>query len=492
MSEMGLEQIDATGSQEHVDGTAKAPVKHSRLSTLAFVLLAVIPVVAAAVYGSVDAWALGLQSLLVAVLTLVWIADVFVKGKLDLNFNISPLPLLVLILIGVLQILPLFGASVTEAFLNSEVAGTISLDPFATKFALIQLVVYLLYFLAALHFLNSASRLRVMVYSIIVFCSIAAFFGILQFLTKPDAIYGLRPTPFAEPFGPYVNKHHFAALMEMSLGMSFALFLGHQSSREKKMLLLISMVLAGISIVLTGSRGGVLSASAVALFVLVATVVSTRMKDSEAGTNQGRAGNLISSGILLVTIAALVIGSVFMLGGDSSLIRGFGVVESDDFSTGRIHFWQVTWEVIKSSPFVGVGFDSLAVAFTQFDTWNGTVRVEQSHNDYLQIFAEAGIFGLLSVIAFILIVFKKGIRNIGRHGFGFSKSMAIGALGGLLGVLVHSFFDFPLRTPSNGFFFILLTVFATSNVRFHVQRQERRRRSKKTGWSSFITTPKES
>lgn len=477
---------------DQVDGVPTTHVKHSRLSTFAFLLLAVIPMVAVAAYGSVDAWALGLQSFLIAVLTLVWISDVLIKGKLELNFNIAPLPLLALICIGVVQILPFFDSSLTETSIQSDIAGTISLDPFATKFALIQLVVYLLYFLAALHFLNTASRLRGMVYAIIVFCSVAAFFGILQFLTKPDAIYGLRPTPFAEPFGPYVNKHHFAALMEMSLGISFALFLGHQSSREKKMLLLIAMVLAGISIVLTGSRGGVLSASAVALFVLVATVVSSRMKVSEDGIDQGRAGNLISSGIFLVTIAALVIGSVFMLGGDSSLIRGFGVIESEDFSTGRIHFWKVTWEVVKSSPFIGVGLDSLAVAFTQFDTWNGTVRVEQSHNDYLQIFAEAGVFGLVSVIAFILIVFKKGIGNIGRHGFGFSKSMAIGALGGLLGVLVHSFFDFPLRTPSNGFFFILLAVFATSTVRFHDKRHERRRRSKRTGWAAFISQPKDS
>jgi O-antigen ligase len=492
MKEMELEQLEGADDQDQVDGTPKAYVKHSRLSTFALLLLAVIPMVAVAAYGSVDAWALGLQSLLVGLLTLVWIADVLVKGKLELNFNIAPLPLLALIFIGLVQIIPFFGSPLTETFIQSKIAGTISLDPFATKFAIIQLVVYLLYFLAALHFLNTARRLRGMVYWIIVFCAVAAFFGILQFLTKPDAIYGLRPTPFAEPFGPYVNKHHFAALMEMSLGISFALFLGHQSSREKKMLLLIAMVLAGTSIVLTGSRGGVLSAGVVALFVLVATVVSTRMNVSEAGMDQGRSGNLISSGILLVTIAALVIGSVFMLGGDSSLIRGFGVVESEDFSTGRIHFWQVTWEVIKSSPLVGVGFDSLAVAFTQFDTWNGTARVEQSHNDYLQIFAEAGVFGLISVIAFILIVFKKGIRNVDRHGLGFSRSMVIGALGGLLGVLVHSFFDFPLRTPSNGFFFIILTVFATSNVRFHIQHQERRRKSKKSGWSSFITTPKES
>jgi O-antigen ligase len=475
---MEAEEINANEGLVEAQAESAQQSRHSKLSTMAFVLLAVIPIVAAAAYGSVDAWALGLQALLIAVLTLVWLGDVLIKGRLELNFNLSPLPLFVLICVGIIQLLPLFDPVISDTLIKSDVSGTISMDPFATGFAVAQLVIYLLYFLAALHFLNTASRLRGMVYTVVVFCAFAAFFGILQFLAKPDAIYGLRPTPWAEPFGPYVNKHHFAALMEMTFGIAFALFLVHQSAREKKMLLLISMVLAGISVVLTGSRGGLLSVTVVALFVLVASVISSRMEDSSRDSGTARATNLISSGLFLVTIAALVVGSVFMLGGDSSLIRGLGVVESEDFSTGRIHFWQVTWEVIKANPFMGVGLDSLAVAFTRFDTWNGTFRIEQSHNDYLQIFAEAGVIGLLSVIAFVLIVFKKGIRNIGRHSSGFSKGMVIGSLGGMLGILVHSFFDFPLRTPSNGFFFILLAVFATSDVRFHVRHERRRRGSR--------------
>jgi O-antigen ligase len=461
--------------------------RHSRLSTLAVVLLAAIPMIAVAVYGSVDPVALGLQAVLVGLLAVVWIADVAIKGRLDLNLNITPLPLLVLIAIGVVQILPVFGTAVPTDVLKSDIGGTISLDPFATGFAVVQLTVYLVYFLAAIHFLNSAARLRAMVYTVLAFCSVAAFFGILQFLAKPDAIYGLRPTPWAEPFGPYVNRHHFAALMVMSFATGFAVFLGHHSAREKKMLLLISMVLAGISVVLTGSRGGVLSIVAAALFVIVASVVSAKASDSEEAGS--RSTKIISSGLALFTLIALVVGSVLLLGGDSSLVRGLGVVQSEDFSTGRIHFWKVTWDVIRENPMTGVGLDSLAVAFTKFDTWSGTVRVEQSHNDYLQILAEAGIFGLLAVVTFVVVVFRKGLRNIAQSESGFSRGMTIGALGGLLGVLIHSFFDFPLRTPSNGFFFILLAVFATTDVRFHVRHHDKRRKRRKLGWSSVITPP---
>lgn len=491
MSDLVEKETEDVERQSAFDVAANQHRSHSRLSTLAVVLLAFIPMVAVAVYGSVDPVALGLQAVLVSLLAVVWIADVMAKGRLELNLNITPLPLVALIAIGVVQILPLFGPVVSTDILSSDVSGTLSLDPFATRFAVIQLVIYLVYFLAAIHFLNSASRLRGMVYAVLAFCSVAAFFGILQFLAKPDAIYGLRPTPWAEPFGPYVNRHHFAALMVMSFSSAFAIFLGHHSTREKKMLLLISMILAGISVVLTGSRGGVLSISVAALFVLVSSVVASKKSDSDVPGDGSRSTKIISSGLALFTLAALVVGSVVLLGGDSSLVRGLGAVQSEDFSTGRIHFWQVTWEVIKQNPVIGVGLDSLAVAFTQFDSWSGTVRVEQSHNDYLQIFAEAGIFGILAVMAFVMIVFKKGLGNITRSENGFSRGMTIGALAGLLGVLIHSFFDFPLRTPSNGFFFILLTVFATNQVRFHVRHQERRRKKKKLGWSTVITPPGE-
>lgn len=41
------------------------------------------------------------------------------------------------------------------------------------------------------------------------------------------------------------------------------------------------------------------------------------------------------------------------------------------------------------------------------------------------------------------------------------RGLAVGAFAGCVGILVHSFVDFPLRTPSNAFFFLLLVVLAT-------------------------------
>ncbi len=162
---------------------------------------------------------------------------------------------------------------------------------------------------------------------------------------------------------------------------------------------------------------------------------------------------------------ALIIGlfgAVIFLGGDESLLRGVGLGNNqDDFTNGRIHFWQIAVRIFLDHPILGAGLDAFGTVFTRYDTWNGIFRVEQAHNDYLQILADAGVVGFACVAAFIYLLFKRSIGVITKATDGFQQNVAIGALAGCFGVLLHSFFDFPLRTPSNALFFLMLTALAT-------------------------------
>jgi O-antigen ligase len=79
----------------------------------------------------------------------------------------------------------------------------------------------------------------------------------------------------------------------------------------------------------------------------------------------------------------------------------------------------------------------------------------------LQILADGGIAGFACVAAFIFLLFKRGLKTIGNATDSFQRNVAIGALAGCFGILIHSFFDFPLRTTSNAFFFLTLAALAT-------------------------------
>jgi O-antigen ligase len=123
----------------------------------------------------------------------------------------------------------------------------------------------------------------------------------------------------------------------------------------------------------------------------------------------------------------------------------------------------VAWKIFLENPIIGAGMNSFGVAFTRFDTWNGFYRVEQAHNDYLQILADGGILGFACIAAFAVLFLKKGISAIGDQKDKVNRSVVTGALAGCLGLMVHSFFDFPLRTPANAFFFLLLVVLVAGN-----------------------------
>ena len=437
----------------------------SRLSGIIVVLLCVMLVFSTIAYGAVETWAVGFLSLFAGAIVIFWIADAWLKKELWVSFSKLQLPLLGLILIGLIQLLPLRSSNISSDLLSVPAASSLSLDPYLTKLAIVQLIIYFIFFAAALTFINIQSRLRKIVVAIVIFGALMAFFGILQRLAGVEGIYGLRPSPNAIPFASFVNQHHFAAFMEMTIGLTLGLIFGKATDKDKRFLLLIAAVLMGIALVMTSSRGGMLSLFGILAFVIVANLLKKQKDDNKSSTenrqNYRRNFTIIAGGLALILG---LFGAVLLLGGDASLLRGVGVTNQQDFTSGRTHFWYVALQIILSHPILGAGLDAFGTAFTRFDTWNGTFRIEQAHNDYLQILADAGIVGFACVASFIYLLFKNSLHAVGDALNRFRRNAAIGALAGCFGILIHSFFDFPLRTPANAFFFLTFVVLATNSI----------------------------
>lgn len=428
-----------------------------------FAIVTLIPMGAVLLYGAVDSWTLGLLSVIVAVVALLWMLDAWRAG--EFRYSTSPLqiPVLALIAIGLIQLLPLASRDGASAILDAPVARSLTLDPYATRFFMVRLVACFIFFAAALTFISTPDRAKRTAHLIVTFGALLAFFGILQWLATPEAIYGLRPTPQALPFGPYVNQHHFAGLMEMTSGVALGLLFGSGVTRERKFLIAIAAGVMGMAVVFTGSRGGVVSFLAV---VICAAVASFVRKSARHGDEHGsaRSRNLLVLGAAGGLVLLIFAGALFF-GGESSLMRGVGLGESaaGDVSSGRFHFWAIALQIFLAHPIIGAGFDAFGVAFSRYDTWNGFFRVEQAHNDYLQMLADAGVLGFACVVAFIYLLVKCALANIRTLSSSYDSSIATGALAGCVGILIHSFFDFPLRTPANAFFFLLLVVLAAGS-----------------------------
>ena len=184
---------------------------------------------------------------------------------------------------------------------------------------------------------------------------------------------------------------------------------------------------------------------------------------------------LLVRGAAALAFAILLLVGAIAVGGPGVFSRLLGTVNAADPTTGRAHFWTVTLDVIKHHPLIGAGLGSFGVIYTRYDTANGLYRLEQAHNDYLQILADAGIIGALLGLSFLIILFVRGFSRRNTEDK-FRAGVATGALAGCFAVLVHSAFDFTLHTTSNALLFLVLAGIATLDRRVNENGGHRRRR----------------
>jgi O-antigen ligase len=434
----------------------------TKLGSTIVVLLCVLSILGTIGFGLVDSWGLAFMSAFAFAIVIFWSIDTLKNGAFIFSKSLLQIPICGLILIGLIQLLPIFNANLPADLLSIPTVSSISLDPSVTRSFIGYLTIYAIFFAAALTFLDSSKRIKRVAVTIVIFGTIMAFFAIIQRLANVEDLYGIRPMNQAVGFGSFVNQHHFAALMEMILALTVGIVTTANVKKEQKFLLIFSIVLMTIAVFFTGSRGGMLALVGIAGFVVFAKF-KLNSTDGQSITNN----KIMPLAIGTIAIIFLIVFATFFLGGDASLIRGVGLSEMTqaDFSSGRLDFWKIALQVFVHNPIFGAGLDSFAVVMSRYDQWNGTFRIEQAHNDYLQVLAEAGILGLVCVFGFIYLLFKKGISNIKTSNDRFIGGVALGALAGCLGIFIHSFFDFPLRTPSNALIFLVLAVLASVEIR---------------------------
>ncbi len=391
------------------------------------------------VYGAVHAPVIAAFYLLTAIVVGLWVLDGWRTGSLEVSRSPLQLPLILLGLYAVAQVVP-FGTIVGNDGVGYP--RTISLDPFSTQLTAVHLFALAAFFCVTLALLNSPARLRRVVGALIVFGFAYAFYSILQSMLSPDAIFGIYK-PRSRPFGSFVNKHDFAAMIEMLIAIPLGMLFAGTVDRDKRMLYVIAISLMGAALLLSGSRGG---SVALLVEILVLVIVTSRAK--------GVRGIVLKAVLSMALIAAAVGGAIFV-GGDTSLTRIAAEAGSEDVSASRFKIWQTTVEVIRANAPFGAGLGAFQQAYTQFDPDSGEWTVQQAHNDYLQIAADAGIVGVAIGGLFLYLLVRQGRRSI-RTQDRARRGIAVGALAGCVAILTHSLFDFVLHITAVSVLFLLL------------------------------------
>ena len=440
-------------------------------------ILCVAIVLTTLAYGTVHYWSQAIFTAGAVGLLALWATDAWAGGVLRLSRNPLQIPLAGLFIVGLAQLLPLRSSADAGAVAGPTVTS-LSFDPYSTRLLLVQIITLLVFFAATLAFTDSPKRYRLLVRLIIVFGFLLALFGLIQSFTSPNKIYWLRELPQSAPFGPFINRHHFAGYMEMTLALPLGMLFSGAVETERRPLYLFAVALMGVALLLTNSRGGILSLLALIFFLVVVTGFQKQSKatDEEAQASSAR-GALLRVGLGLGLVVALVLGAL-ALGGEGALSRFTGTVSAEDPTTGRAHFWSIALQVFRDHPVIGAGLGSFGLMYTQYDTRNGLLRVEQVHNDYLQVLSDTGLIGAVLGLLFIFWLFRQGLARR-ETSDPFRRGVTTGALAGCFGVLVHSLFDFTLHTPSNSLLFLTLAALATVDTRVEKAGPKTRRRRRR-------------
>ena len=427
-------------------------------------------------YGTVHNWALAMFTFSAIVLVLLWAVDGAILRAVLVPVNPLQWPLAGMILLGLFQLLPL--RTHDSAGLPLSPVRSLSLDPYATRLALVQVAALLIYFAATSIFMDTPRRLKALVRTITIFGFLLAIFGLTQSFTSDGTrVYWYRQLAQSTAFGPFINRHHFAGFMLMAVSIPFALLISNAVENYKRPLYAFAAVVMVMALVATNSRGGTI-ALGVQIFVLIVTAsFGWGKKKEQSGPKRIRAAAL--RGVIALAVVIVLIGGALVLSGPEVFTRFLGTPIAEDPTTGRAHFWRVTLDVIKAYPLIGSGLGSFGAIYTRYDTRGGQYRLEQAHNDYLQTLSDAGIIGAILGLAFIFILFRRGFARRETHDR-FRRAVTTGAMAGCFAALVHSFFDFPLHTTANALLFVVLAAIATQDTRINTTYQPVRKRNRRS------------
>jgi O-antigen ligase len=382
------------------------------------------------------------------------------------------LPGLAMIALALLQLAPVAG-------------GPVSIAPEATRRGItFVLALVLLHQAAAAVFGHRDARRR--------FRRLVAWTGaaislvaLVQMAAGAKRMYGLfPPLEGGQPFGPFVNRNHFAGWMLLAIPMALALLaegwrayarrvgeganarrflVGLQTAEGTRLLWASIPPLLGIAALLAStSRGGIL-----------AFLASLALAAAGLRARQGTPA----------WVAALVfVGMALTWFGLERLEVRF--LKTADDAPGRTIVWRESLESLEGRRWLtGHGLNAFAESFSRVPAWTlprgatpwpepadaalrsgvragyrapgdmpGLPWYREAHNDYVQLLVETGVIGLAVGLWAALAALAAARRDPWLFA-------------ALAGVLMHSFVDFDLQIPAIPALFVCLAACACEGVR---------------------------
>ena len=258
-----------------------------------------------------------------------------------------------------------------------------------------------------------------------------------------EAVLGmLQAVGGREVSGTYMNRDHYAGLLEMALPFAVAYPLARWQAADTRRVFpmrLAAAMCAGWGAAAAMVAGSLASLSRMGVLAALFGVLAMGMV--------AWWGNGWRSAGAVAVLAAGLAGCFVFLPSDA-LIARFATSE-DDLTEGRTTLWRESLPLVKTYPVFGCGLGGYEEVFLGRKVSLPMVRDDYAHNDYLQFLIELGVAGFAIGAAVMGSIVRRTWRSAARGRDPGDRWLAIGCIGALAAIGLHSFVDFNLYIPAN-------------------------------------------
>lgn len=375
-------------------------------------------------FGATEEWSQAILEVGAAVLLLVWAVQQYRQKTEQAVISPEILPLLAFALVVIVQLVFHLTAS-----------------PYYTRVGLQLLVAYLIVIFVMSQAFSRGAHWRGFLWFLMSFGFFVSLLGILQHLTFNGKLYWFRVMRYGGlPFGPYVNRNHFAGFAEMAIPVALVPLVLGKVRRERMVLVAIFAIVPMVALILAASRGGIVSFVVEMLLLFLLLLV-----------RRAPAKYVITGGV--VVLCAVI--AVSSIGVEQVLSRFAGIQNLEVTAGKRAAMERDTFRLFVDHAVLGTGLGTLEMVYPPYDSFYDGRVVNHAHNDYLEALAETGLLGGLCCLWFLAVLFRNSLEGMVRAGNSFGAALNLSGLIACCGILVHSLVDFNLHIPANALLFFV-------------------------------------
>ncbi|UCC94689.1 MAG: O-antigen ligase family protein [Candidatus Omnitrophota bacterium] len=348
---------------------------------------------------------------------------------------------------GILQIVsPRIFSLHQECFPQALKLGSshLSIYTHATQKELVMFLSSFFVFLIVINRIEKRQEFERLFLTLIIWGVLLSLYGVVKkyFILEKEVV---------TPFSTFGNKNHFAGYMTMitPLALGYALAC---KDRTKKVLFGFIAAFMCASIFLSLSRGG-----SIGLIFSLGVMVFLLARE-----------RVIKGKFWIVGVSLLVAVVLILIAGPEPIKKRFLLFWHG--LAGRLALAADARKIVRDFPLFGVGWGAFRYIFPSYQTITTyPFFYYYLHNDHLQLIVETGFIGGFFYFAFLFVLLKEIFTKLFERKDSFVRSMVLGGMCGLLGIMVQGFFDFSFHIPgiSLSFWLILGLIYKCVHIHFY-------------------------